>query len=215
MHKVDRNYEIGKSEQVYVGQPLVRVKDYWEQQAQVEVVRADKAFVMNTGFLGASASVAQGEGLRVVGITEHDGKTYRVVHFQEKSMFGLNFLINPDGTFSGWAISNVNGAHQIGTLLANPPDVKLVSDTATAVDKTKGYINFELVYGGTTGDSIQILYREYTPNDMARPAFSQQLVYSLASKHIRFRDIQIDVAAADNEHIVYTVVADGMTAMQH
>lgn len=202
-HKVDRNYELGKSQQVYVGQPLVRVRDYYEQQTQIQMLRANQAFKMSTGFLGPSANVAQGEGLRVVGSTDHRGKTYRVVHFQDPGLFGFNFLINPDGTFSGLAISSITGVYQMGTLLPEPSDVKLLGDMTTLVDKTKGYMNFELVYDGTTGDSIQVLYREYTPDDMARPAFSQQLVYSLISKHIRFRDIQVDVATADNEHIVY------------
>ncbi len=209
-HKVNRNYEIGKQESVYVGQPLVKVSDYYAQRAQVQVVRASQPFVMSTGFLGVSARVAQGEALRVVGSTQHDGKAFRVVHIQQPDMFGFNFLINDDGTFSGAAISSVTGAYQMGSLMPVPPDVRLVEDAVTAIDKAKGYVNFELVYGGTTGDSIQVLYREYTPDDMARAAFSQQLVYSLASKHIRFRDIQIDVSEANNEHIAYVVTADGM-----
>jgi hypothetical protein len=212
-HKVDKNYELGKSQQVYVGQPLVRVRDYYERQARVQVVRADQAFrMLLPPFI--HADVAQGASARVVGTTQRNGKSYRVVVLPDAAAAALRILINDDGSFEGSAISNI-GAEMGFNYKPDPPDAKLIGDTATLVDKAKGYINFELVYGGTTSDSIQVLYREYTPDDMARPAFSQQLVYSLASKHIRFRDIQIDVATADNERIAYTVVADGLAATQH
>ena len=212
-HKVERNYEIGKPQSAYVGQPLVRVRDYYQQQAQVEVVRADKAFrMLLPPFI--HADVAQGAAGRIVGTTQRNGKTYRLVVLPDPAAMALRMLLNDDGTFEGSAINNFNS--EMGfSYQPEPPDAKMIGETVTAADKTKGYINFELVYGGTTGDSIQVLYREYTPDDMARAAFSQQLVYSLASKHIRFRDIQIDVSAADNEHIAYVVLADGMQDRTH
>ena len=212
-HKVDRNYEIGKAQSAYVGQPLVRVRDYYQQQSQVEVVRADKAFrMLLPPFI--HADVAQGAAGRIVGMTQRNGKAYRLVVLPDPAASALRMLLNDDGTFEGSAINNFNS--EMGfSYKPDPPDAKMVGETVTAADKTKGYINFELVYGGTTGDSIQVLYREYTPDDMARAAFSQQLVYSLASKHIRFRDLQIDVSGADNEHIAYTVIADGMQTPTH
>ena len=91
-----------------------------------------------------------------------------------------------------------------------PPNAKLVTDSTEAVETSNGYTNFELVYGGTSGDSIQILYREYTQSDLARPAFSQQLTYSKTAKRFRFQNIQIDVKQANNESITYTVISDGL-----
>jgi hypothetical protein len=155
------------------------------------------------------ADVAQGAAGRIVGTTSRNGKTYRLVVLPDPAASALRLLLNDDGSFEGSAINNLNS--EMGfSYKPDPADAKMISDTVSTVDKTKGYINFELVYGGTTGDSIQVLYREYTPDDMARPAFTQQLVYSLASKHIRFRDIQVDVTEANNEHIAYVVTADGM-----
>ena len=57
-----------------------------------------------------------------------------------------------------------------------------------------------------------MLYREYTPDDLARPAFTQTLSYAAGSNIIRFRNVRIEVATADNEKIEYTVVADGYPA---
>jgi hypothetical protein len=207
-HHVERNYELGKPQHVFVGQPLVRVRDYYEQQTQVAVLKADRTFrMLLPPFI--HADVPQGSISRVVGATTRNGKTYRLVVLPDPAASQLRMLLNDDGTFEGSAVNMFN-AEMGFSYKPDPPDARLVGDTATTVDKTRGYINFELVYSGTTGDSIQVLYREYTPDDMARPAFSQQLVYSLASKHIRFRDIQIEVSSADNEQISYTVISDGM-----
>jgi hypothetical protein len=207
-HHVERNYELGKLQQVFVGQPLVRVRDYYEQQTLVSVLKADTTFRMLLPPL-IHADVPQGAVCRVVGTTSRNDKTYRLVVLPDPAASNLRLLLNDDGTFEGSAINQLN-AEMGFSYKPYPPEARLVGDSASTVDRTKGFINFELVYSGTSSDSIQVLYREYTPDDMARPAFSQQLVYSLASKHIRFRDVQIDVKAADNEQISYTVLNDGM-----
>ena len=73
----------------------------------------------------------------------------------------------------------------------------------------KGFVNFELVYGGATRDAIQLLYREYTQSDLARPAFSQTLVYDKSDDAIRFRNLQLHVHEASNDRIRFTVTSDG------
>jgi hypothetical protein len=73
-----------------------------------------------------------------------------------------------------------------------------------------GYLNYELLYGGTDGKSIIINYREYTSDDIARPAFYQNLVYESKSEYIRFKNIRIRVYEATNEKIVYTMRDDEM-----
>jgi hypothetical protein len=59
----------------------------------------------------------------------------------------------------------------------------------------------ELVYSGKSGNTITILYREYM-NDMARPAFSQELKYDLSdSKTIGYKNAKFEVVDADNMSI--------------
>ena len=74
--------------------------------------------------------------------------------------------------------------------------------------KTKNGENFELVYTGKTPDSFMLVYREYTPDDLARPAFFQNLTYSIGQKQIRFKKLLIEVLSVDNEKIVYKVLKD-------
>jgi hypothetical protein len=209
-HEFERNYEIGKVESAFVGQPLVKVRDYFVQHPEAAIVRADKSFRMLMPPV-VHADVAQGAAARIVGTTQRNGKTYRLVILPDSGASNLRMLLNDDGSFEGSAINNFNT--EMGfSYRPDPPDVRMVADPATSVDRSKGYTNFELVYGGAAGDSIQVLYRENAPEGSACAAATQPLVYSLASKHIRFRDIQIDVREATNDHIFYVVTADGMQA---
>ena len=65
----------------------------------------------------------------------------------------------------------------------------------------------ELIYNGRVGDSIRIVYREYS-NDMARAAFSQEAQYDLSiSNIIAFKGAQLKIINATNESIEYQVLS--------
>ena len=95
------------------------------------------------------------------------------------------------------------------TYSPDPPTVRLRPDFSTSAIRAAGYLNFELVYSGVTKDSIRLLYREYTQSDLARPAFSQELVYERDAGTLRFRNILIRVVQASGEQIKFVVLEDG------
>lgn len=67
----------------------------------------------------------------------------------------------------------------------------------------------ELIYGGVMNNIILLSYREFI-NDMARPAFYQDLKYDLnVNKVITFRSIKMKILEADNSKIVFQVIEDG------
>lgn len=66
------------------------------------------------------------------------------------------------------------------------------------------------MYSGTDGKSMRLVYREYTPDDMARAAFFQDVTYEQNSKIIQFRKIKISVHEATSQSIKYTVLEDGL-----
>lgn len=71
----------------------------------------------------------------------------------------------------------------------------------------KDGFKYELLYQGVGGGVARIAYREYT-DSLARPAFSQDLTYTLASNAdtaARFRNVSIVIHSADNSGISYTV----------
>lgn len=65
----------------------------------------------------------------------------------------------------------------------------------------------ELVYTGRAGNTLGLLYREFQ-NDMARPAFSQQLQYDITNDPvIGYKGARFKVLGADNTSITYEVLA--------
>jgi hypothetical protein len=65
----------------------------------------------------------------------------------------------------------------------------------------------ELIYGGIVGFAIKIMYREYR-NDLARPAFYQEVQYDLSqSKTITFRKTTIEIIEATNSYCRFEVIS--------
>ena len=70
----------------------------------------------------------------------------------------------------------------------------------------QGTTSVELIYGGVAKNVIKVLYREYS-NNLARPAFSQELQYDLdESKIIVFRNTKIEISEATNNKLTFKVV---------
>ncbi|MBB3122279.1 hypothetical protein [Pseudoduganella violacea] len=64
----------------------------------------------------------------------------------------------------------------------------------------------ELVYSGVSQNTISILYREFK-DDMARPAFSQELKYDLAQgRSIGYRGARFEIERATNISITFKVL---------
>lgn len=65
----------------------------------------------------------------------------------------------------------------------------------------------ELIYNGRVGDSLKLLYREFT-GDTMRPPLSQDLQYDLnESAIIGFRSVRIEVVEASNTRLTYRLLA--------
>lgn len=64
----------------------------------------------------------------------------------------------------------------------------------------------ELVYNGRSGQTIKLLYREFT-QEMIRPAFTQEVTYDLkAGDIVGFKGSRFKVNNADNTKIQYVVL---------
>jgi hypothetical protein len=70
------------------------------------------------------------------------------------------------------------------------------------------YFKQELIYNGKVGNSIKCTYREYV-NDIARPAFTQDLQYDLSeSSIIGIKGMRIEVIKTTNIGIKYKILND-------
>ena len=82
--------------------------------------------------------------------------------------------------------------------------------TRTEVDRTRSFESIELIYTGLSGrGTISLLYREFTPDDLARPAFFQTVSYETAeSEIIAFKSLRIRILRASNERLEYVVLQE-------
>ena len=78
------------------------------------------------------------------------------------------------------------------------PSVKSVQQTRDELSFRK-----ELVYTGISQTVVSILYREFK-DDLARPAFSQDLKYDLSeSKVVGYRGARFEIIKATNQGLTY------------
>lgn len=71
----------------------------------------------------------------------------------------------------------------------------------------KEYLKQDFIYNGKVGNAIKFSYREFA-NDLARPAFTQDLQYDLTESNIiGFRGLRIEILSATNIKIQYKVLS--------
>ena len=65
----------------------------------------------------------------------------------------------------------------------------------------------QLVYGGRTGNSIQLVYREFV-NTLSRPSFFQELAFDLTvSKVVEFQSVRLEVLSSTNAEIRFRLLS--------
>lgn len=203
---VEKNYEINKLQKVYVGEEIIKVKDYWVTHVTQNKMRCLNDFTLtNSRFFNDSAK--KGDTFNVIGTTIHDNRRLYLIKFQNPNITAFYGITE----FGEWADFGVFGGNT-GTpeFKLNPENTKFELVKETKINTSQGFINFEIIFNGTTKDSINFLYREYTPENMARPAFYQNLTYPIDSDVIRFKEIKIKINEITNESISYVVLNDGL-----
>ena len=204
---VDRNYTTGVKTFANVGEPIAKIKDYWQIQTDFSAFRADEQFKISGCMSFGGWTVPAHQDLPVVSTKERKGVSYSVV--QVPKMYGLLMLVDPQGNVPGYLIQQMTGLGQGCKYTVTPP-ITLKPVVANKVDVTRGYTNFELVYLGVAGQTMRFLYREYTQDDMARPAFTQEITYDRTATDVTFKKLKFKIELADSSKITYTVVEDSM-----
>ena len=85
--------------------------------------------------------------------------------------------------------------------------------------QNRDYLREELIYSGTSGQTLKAIYREFFGDFVGVPygnsgwrikqAFTQELQYDLdSSSIIGFRSLQIEIVEATNSSITFKVISD-------
>lgn len=110
--------------------------------------------------------------------------------------------LNNDNQFTHFSAF---GSSDYGNL-DSPAKYKLVQSSSFMNDSFK----YVALYQGKKGNAIKISFREFK-NNMARPAFTQDIEYELDSNEkttIGFKGLRIEVLKATNFDITYKVIHD-------
>lgn len=204
-----RSYELNDTSRVFVGEALVRVKDYTERVRRASALTPMTNVHLTLSGLGSRSTLIAGAEYPIVGSRQSGGQAYRVVRTES----GLFILVSHDGRIlEGTALNAMQGGGYVPLVyrLSTDPSPAHMNDVLVRdIVTDSSFINFEIIYTGRTGDSLTFSYREYTRADLARPAYYQELTYPANSEFIRHKSLRIRVVEATNEAITYVVVEDG------
>jgi hypothetical protein len=194
----DVNFTIGTSRTVVVGEPLVRVKDYRRIVSATPMVQATEEAAITLP--AARLSVPSSSELPL--LTSIDGRRF--------ARIGGNAVeIDDAGVFSGHVMQMTGpGSYEPieGVATIVPSSVRFAPRSRVSNSTTAEGENFEIVFTGRDATSVRFQYREYTSDDMARAAFSQDLTYPVSANVIRFRNLTIEIVNLGADSITYRVV---------
>lgn len=220
-HEFDKNYTIGESRTVAIGQPIIKVRDYKVTTRHMgkSVIPSENFEIWVTDPTASRPLVSGSKGVAIP--VEADvvieGEPHVSFHSAPQSQFyGIVFLKSPSGDlnktryrFVNNFIANAKPSDMAMGIKVVPPHTTFeIKENVSRSTQEAGYVNYEIVFTGSAGDQINFVYREYTSSDMARQPFFQNLTYSKSDPFIRFRDLRIRIDQVSNEGITYTVVED-------
>ncbi len=207
-HKIERNYAIGEARQALVGEPILKVKDYW--QINHPPLIADRDATLKIPPVMMKVPIPKGSKVHVIGTIEKDNNNYRVIHIQHPNANMLRFLLTDEGMFQGSAV-NIMGERMGWTYKSDPPDLRFLHPADAVIDSKKDWTSFQLIYTGATRDTISLTYSEYDMEGIEKPKSTETLSYDRNTATITFKKIVIKLVEIDTQHIKYIVQQDELS----
>lgn len=205
----ESNYALNVERSAAVGDAMMQLRDY--QGARAGALHPNTTCAAR--YIMFDRTLTPDDSLPIVGSIPCGDELCSVVNLWSDPIYGpIGVAVTPDGRMTGGGIRTAMHTRMGGHPRMTPNNCRL--GTATdRVDIVPGtaFTNFEIIYGGMDGQTLNFTYREYTPDDLARPAFTQAFSYPAGSATIRFKNVEIAVAEALPDRIRYTVLRDGTT----
>ncbi len=208
---INKNYELDVRKTTYVGESMIKVKDYFLAKFSAKTISPNTDITIKDVRF-AHTFYAQDE-YGIAGTTVKNGVSFYLIKILPNNHDSFLLLISENGEVDGRSLFRNHdlGIYQINRFKykIDPPYAKFIMQDVTETDTTQGYENYELIYTGKDKEAIHITYREYSPEDLARTAFFQNLTYPSDAKVIRFKGFKIMVDEATSESITFKVVEEG------
>jgi len=225
----EKNYKIGEKKSAFIGQEIIRVKQYNHIQKYVlkhsefiKGITAPKDIIIDARykFHNYQIKIEANKKYQSNDTISTGGEIYYLINLLDKDNMPWGVLISCDGVIYTKAIYSYYDRllfyPQIITFTPSSLNDKFIAekeikDIKETQDKNvKPGIMYELIYSGKNDVSLNATYREYSSDDLARQAFFQNLTYQANAKQIRFKDFVIQIHNVTNEQITYTILEDGL-----
>jgi hypothetical protein len=205
--ETSKNYSVGDTLTASVGSPVITGRAAMAYEAYIAQIDYHPPQIM----AWPRPRIVQGQKWIVKASTD----SFQVVYPTTETAVSMNWYlrcgirIKSDGSLyskdSPWVDCPAPGEHP-STVWGDIPDVRLFAPAGKHYEL--GDFSYELIYGGVSGKTIKILYREYS-GDFARPSFFQELQYDIGGDAvISFRDIDVRVLSASSSRITVVVLKD-------
>ena len=201
-----KSYTLDNPFTVYVGDSVLSRKSY-EAVVRKDKLEALNSFTLKGGIATTSITLIgdKGDSYSIAGKNEKGHYVARIPN--SIFMFG----VNEQGRWDNTVMSSSYWTSPIGSggqYKIEPEDTMFkVVESVTPVSEL-GYINHELIFTGVGANGITLLYREYTFENRARSAFSQELVYPKDSKNIRFRNYLLTILSVNSSELSVIVESE-------
>lgn len=223
-----KNYMPGVERSVYIGQSMLRVSDY---KATTELLteksirfKPSRDHILSIKYMNkfnteAIISVTMRNNEYPIDFsTNINGRKYYIVSVVDSNNEKWGLLVNDKYELDNKYIADEDWDHyyrviSMTTSVDNIKYIDVIDNKTTDLTKiVPADLNYELIYSGLNKIAINIAYREFTRDNVARAAFYQNISYEPGSKQIRFRDTVIAINEITNEQIKFTVISDGLPA---
>ena len=216
----EKSYVVNKVFTVSVGDTVVSRRKYFYRVLEVpdRVIAAMDFRLRIIPTIGSPLilDVPKGTEFRVLGQTEISKGLYRSVYVGEF----------PGGLRAAVLIDPLNGVPLRSPVVAdynsnnnftvsrmkvetNPADAFFETVERTEVETSEPFENYDIIFTGRSGRVASFVYREYSPQDLAKTAFFQDLTYDLSDETtIRFRRLQMEILDLNNAGITLRMISD-------
>lgn len=201
-HKNSSSFIVGQSMETRTGEPMVAKEDlyFYDGLVATAAYQPKPYYVSFVGMEIIYPTIEKGTKFKPIGRFDNGDVLYESLN--PLKPIGVNWtaclVVKPSGDVDGDAICRSGDLRRVWD---DKPSNFLKKEKVY----TQGSVREELIYNGKTKDTIKVAYREYK-DDLARPAFYQDLTYDLSeSKIIGFRRMNIEVIEATNSSIKFIV----------
>jgi hypothetical protein len=213
---MEKNYKIGETRTAFIGQEIIRIHPYTKSKRIVYDKNASS---------DGPLYVEMRDRLKNYTLRSDMLKDYLIKESIEVENYKYNIIKLLDNNNTEWGIlvddnGDIfkNGLYSYYHKLMLYPNSISITPVIITVSLQKREENenlisgasFEIIYSGKNDISLNVTYREYSSDNMARTAFFQNITYRPDAKDIRFKDFVIQIHDASNEKITYTVLQDGL-----